>query len=444
MTATTLNTAADVVRTVRTDLAALSDGELLAAWKKICMSAETRATWPPGQRERAIKLANADTPYINSSIKRIERTQATIEAAAKVDIPVAKRSPIDWAELTKRGEPPARRWAIGGWWGFGHSTSMVGSGGIGKTLVAQQMASCLALGRKFIGDVAAPLRILMWACEDDSDELWRRQLAIARWLGVPLSDFADNLIIEPRAGLENTLASSEYSRLVYTPLIEELRQQAGDYRADAVILDNTAQLFGGNENDRHQVTSFLNNLTGTLQDKAVLLLAHPSRSAGSEFSGSSAWEAVVRTRLFLGSKLPDQAANDDEPDDTVRYLCRRKANYSSKDYRRFQYRDGVLIPDEFEATASGGILDHLRQQKAERVILDGLGKLSTMEVRAVDSANSPAFLPRLLLEYKLGDGCTKKELADAMRTAMLDGKLIRGVVGKYSNRSSMHGLMVAA
>ncbi len=351
------------------------------------------------------------------------------------------RSPLNFTELGSRGEPPARRWAIGGWWGYGHCTSLVGVGGIGKTLLAQQIASCLALGRNIIGDVIEPLRILMWCCEDDHDELWRRQLAIAKWQDVPLPVFAGNLFIEPRAGMENTLASSEYSRLLFAPLFEELRQQAWDYRADCVILDNSAQLFGGNENDRHHVTAFLNNLTGALPGKAIMLLSHPSRSSGSEFSGSGAWEAVVRTRLFLGSKLPDQTGDDEAPDDAMRFLCRRKANYSSKDYRRFQFRDGVLIPDEMEAV--GGMVDYLRRQRAENVVVEGLRKLGTMNVRAADSANSPAFLPRLLHDYKLSDGYSKRELADAMRQAMLAGKLIQGVVGKYANRSPMQGLIVA-
>lgn len=355
---------------------------------------------------------------------------------------IIKRSPLNFSELETRGEPPERRWAIGGWLGHGHGTLMVGPGGIGKTLMAQQMASCLALGRNFLGDVAEPVRTLVWCCEDDHDELWRRQLAIAEWQDVPLSAFAENLIIQPRGGLDNTLVSMEYSRLLFSPLFEELRQQAEDYRADCVILDNSAQLFGGNENDRHQVTSFLNNLMGALPGKAIMLLSHPARSSGSEFSGSGAWEAVVRTRLFLGSKLPDQKTDeDDAPDDSVRFLCRRKANYSSKDFRRFTFKDGVLVPDEVEAV--GGMVDYLRKQRAENVVVEGLAKLAGMKVRASEHANSTSFLPRLLLEYKLNEGYTKRELADAMRKAMLDGKLTHGTVGHYGNRSPIQGLVIA-
>ena len=34
-------------------------------------------------------------------------------------------------------------------------------------------------------------------------------------------------------------------------------------------------------------------------------------------------------------------------------------------------------------------------------------------------------MPKVLLQYKLAEGCTKGELADAMRVAMLDGKPFR-------------------
>ena len=90
---------------------------------------------------------------------------------------------LDWPKLAGL-EPPPRQWAINGWLGFGHVTLLVGQGGIGKTLLAQQMASCMALGREFVGEVERPFKSLMWACEDDHDELWRRQVYLSRWCNV--------------------------------------------------------------------------------------------------------------------------------------------------------------------------------------------------------------------------------------------------------------------
>jgi RecA-family ATPase len=346
------------------------------------------------------------------------------------------REPIDWAALADK-EPPARRWAIHGWLGYGHTTLLVGAGGIGKTLLAQQAASCLALGQGFIDEVVEPAKILMWACEDDHDELWRRQLAISRWMKRGLEEYTGNLVIVPRHGLDNALVTTEFGKLMFTPAIALLEEQAKDLDSQVIILDNVAQLYGGSENDRHSVTAFLNALAGALPGKALLLLAHPSRGQGSEFSGSSAWENVARTRLYLGATLPDQKS-DEEPSQDVRFLSRRKSNYSNKDYRRCTYRDHVLVPDDLEAGT--GIIGTLRASKAERTVLDGLRKLEEMGLSAIDGATSPRFLPRVLKEYNLSDGMSRLELADAMRRLMLDGKVERAIVGKTDKRNPQYGL----
>lgn len=354
---------------------------------------------------------------------------------------VHARAPLDWSKLAGK-EPPPRRWAVGGWLGYGHTSLLVGPGGIGKTLLAQQLGSCLALGRAFIDEVTAPARTLFWACEDDRDELWRRQVAIARWLEAGVEAFAENLIVQPRHGLDNALIVAEFGKVYFTPLIEELRAQAADYDAQVVILDNVAQLFGASENDRHAVTMFMNGLAGALPGRAVLLLAHPARAAGSEFSGSSAWENVARTRLYLGTRLPDQQPDaEDLPAEDVRYLARRKANYSNRDWRRFTFREGVLIPDAVEAAAAGGgIVAHLREQSTERLVLEGLKRLQAMGIDSTEATNSPNFLPRLIVDYKLGEGHTRGELTAAMRRLRSDGKIERAVVGKYPNRSPKYGL----
>ena len=351
--------------------------------------------------------------------------------------------PLSWPDLATR-EPPARRWALKGWLGYGHATLLVGSGGIGKTLIAQQIGSALALGvPHFIDEIPAPLKVLMWACEDDHDELWRRQVAIARHFDSTLDAYAENFVLVPRHGQDNAIAVSEYGKLQFTGLEQHLSEQVNDHHADVVILDNAAQLYGAGENDRHAVTAFLNRLTGILGDnRALLLLAHPSRAQGSEFSGSGAWENVARTRLYLGSKLPDEkdaAAQGDEADDH-RYLARRKANYSHRDWRRFTYTDGVLVPDAVEA--GGGLIAVLREERAESIVLDGLRKLQAMHLDAAEGSKSGQYLPKLLLEYNLSDGRTRQELASAMRRLMSDNRLVKTVIGKSANRSPKYGLTI--
>lgn len=363
--------------------------------------------------------------------------RATGHAIRRGDPSPTEANALDWESLYERGEPPPRRWAEQGWFGFGHVTLLVGSGGIGKTLIAQQWASSFAVGERLVNEPAGPLRTLMWCCEDDHDELWRRQLAIATWQRKSLRDYG-NLTLIPRAGLSNALVTSEFGRPMFTPLIETLRAQAEATQADVVILDNVAQLYGAGENDRHAVTFFMNGLTGALQGRAVLLLAHPSKGVGSEFSGSTAWEASARTRLYLGNKLPDEKQDDEAQDGAVRYLCRRKANYSGKDYRRFTYEAGVLIPDSTDL--SGGIFDRAHDRQAERAILDALRKLTRLGKFPNDSANSPNYLPKLMLGAGIAQGFGRAELAKALGRLFISETVIICEIGKTADRHPIIGL----
>lgn len=359
----------------------------------------------------------------------------------KASTPQPVSDPLDWPTLAPL-TPPDRRWAIKGWVGFGHITLLVGQGGIGKTLLAQQMASCLALGREFIAEVPQSFNCLMWACEDDHDELWRRQIMLSRWCKAGLEEFDKCLTIVPRHGLDNTLAGNDFGGLKFSALLPQLSEQAHDLSADVIILDNVAQLYGGNENDRHSVTAFLNALAGALPGKAIILLAHPSRGLKSEYSGSSAWENTARTRLYLGANLPD-AKEDVEasPDNNVRYLSRRKANYSPKDWRRMTYADGALTPDAIEA---GGMVEAIKSSKAKRIILDGIQKLAAISLHGSHGQRSPNYLPKLLTEYSFNEGVPSHELGVAMRELMVDKKIRKTEIGRNKSRNPIIALEIVA
>jgi hypothetical protein len=378
--------------------------------------------------------------------RTVEALVAEFHARGKIFVDaveplLVRRDPaIDWRARAAQ-DPPPRRWAIKPWFGFGHITLLPGDAGIGKTLLAEQIGSCLSIGRPFIGEISEPHQVLLWACEDDGDELHRRQISIAKWLDVPLEAFAERLHVVPRVGLENTLVSSQYGQVMPTSLLGRLSEQVLDLGVRVVLLDNVAQLFGVNENVRHEVTAAMNLVLGALPGCAILLLAHPARALGSEFSGSSAWEASARTRLFLGSKLPDQKVDpEDTPEDDVRYLSRRKANYSSRDWRRFTFQDGVLKPDPSAQETGGGMLTVLRKQSAERIVIEGLRRLVSMGLDATNSRGTERYLPAMLSGYKLAGDFSRAELADAMRRLMMDGKLRRVAVGKYGNRAPRFGL----
>jgi energy-coupling factor transporter ATP-binding protein EcfA2 len=385
------------------------------------------------------------------------RVNGTIQAARQaldeladekpsIELPterVVRSTPLNWEDLEGK-HPLARTWCIKHWFPAGHVALLAGAPGSGKTLLAQTIASCLVTGRDYLDLVDSEHRVLMWACEDDVDEMWRRQLAICKSMNESLSAFSDRLIVHCYEGAQVELAARVNMRLQPTPMLTELRDQIGDYRANVVFLDNTARLFGGNENDRHEVTKFVTMLQNAARPTgaATGLLHHTGKAIGSEYSGSTAWEGAVRTRLYLGTKLPgEDDSNESMPvDDGVRFLSRRKANYSSQDWRRIRYLNGVMVPD---AASEGGRRGEVSDQFVQDVVIRIVRKLTAMSEHPMAGTASPYYLPRLAKKYELLEGVPEKRIAVAMRQLQVANRLVKRPVGKYGNGNTRDGLAIA-
>ena len=355
----------------------------------------------------------------------------------------ARPRTLDLRQLAGR-KAPDRQWYVKDWLGDGPSLFAAG-GGVGKTLLAQQAATAGALGLPFVSEIPRPFRSLIWACEDDADELWRRQEAVSRQFEIELDAPGDNLIIQSRRGVDSTLMTVAHGELKRTPAFTELRDQVNDLGVEVLWLDNVAHLFGGDENVRGQVTGFINAMAGLVTGRpfAVVLLAHTSRGYGSEFAGSAAWENAVRMRWYLGNKLPDERQDaDDEQGSDVRFLCKRKANYSSKDYVRFSMRDGVLVPDGLAMGEGGAVASRLDERRAEEIVVAGFRSLQGIGIQPTDGKSSPDYLPRQMAEKGLGKGFSQQELARAMNRLMGRQAFTRGVVGQYGNRNPKMGLVL--
>lgn len=362
---------------------------------------------------------------------------ATHHAVTDAEPQALGRRCVAWDELDGR-VPPIREWDIPHWIPKGFPTLLTGRGGIGKTLLAQHIASGLALGSEYLEPLTSR-RVLMWAGEDDEAELWRRQRDISQHFGQPLSALTERFYLHSFAGEDMTLAGLVFGELQPTGLLEELRAQVMDYRAEFIILDNSARVFGGSENDRHAVTTFLAWLQGACRPATVLLLAHPAKANGSEFSGSTAWEGAVRARLYLSDRPPDAPADADvPPDETTRYLARRKANYSGLDIRRLTLRDGVMIPEPVVYARTS----RPSGEFAKDIVRRAARKLAERQIFGNAGNGSATALPRLARQYGLLDTLTEANFASTMRTMILAGELVSREVGKYSNRTPKLGLVI--
>lgn len=352
---------------------------------------------------------------------------------------------VDFHKLSSE-RAPEFRWFVPGWLSP-HPTLLSGKGGMGKSLTALQLAVALAMGKRFLGRPVDPLNVLLWSCEEDMPELHRRLERICEYYEIGIGDLSANLTIDCRHGLDNTLLSHDHGRPLFTARAEYLKQQVNDLKPDIWIGDNIAHMYACSENDRHPVTVFTSWLSGLRDGWCPLLIGHVAKIGGSEYSGSTAWENAVRMRWYLGDRLPeeDKSAEEDDEPGNLRFLCKRKTNYDQKDYVRFTMQDGLLVPEHTETTTSGdsGLMAKLYARKARDVVLTGLAQLTAMGVNASDRGGQ-SNLGRLILHYKLAQGCTPKQLSAALAELMVEGVIVRGETGRDGSRRKREGLVISS
>jgi len=367
-------------------------------------------------------------------------------AKAVVDLQERRQPrPLDLVRLARQ-KAPDRVWFRQDWLAGG-ATLFAGKGGEGKSTVVIHEAICGAVGSAHVGAACAPYTSLIWNCEDEHDDLWRTTERVCEHQQIDMASLAEKVHIVSRYGDDNVLMKEVHRSLEPTALLERLREEVNDLGVDMLWLDNVAHLFAGNHDDRTQVTQFINLMNGLVQGRpfGVVLVAHVSRALGSEFSGSVAWENAARMRWYLGSRLPDQRfAADDGSSETasLRYLAKRKSNYSSRDYIRMNMRNGLLIPEVPDDSHVGGIVRAVDDKRADQFCIDGFKRLCALGIRTTDGKTSPDFLPTQMVAKGFATPYNKSEMAGAMNRLMSRGIFIRAEVAKHANRSPKFGLQL--
>lgn len=263
------------------------------------------------------------------------------------------------------GEPPPDRdWIIPGFIPAGEVTLFTGPGGAGKSLFAQQLATCVAAQLPFLtlptielGSGEANVAAYVTA-EDDTRELHRRQCNIMAAIDCDRDLLGDRLFLSSLRGrLGNELVSFDRDgEMTTTATFNLLRETIFATGAELVILDNVAHLFPGNENSRGEVTRFVNALYSLCRTygTTILLVAHPNKS-GDAYSGSTAWLNAVRSQIEI-ARVADELGHEADPD--ARVLRLGKANYA---------RHGQTIPFRWHNFAfwhDDSLPDDLRDQYA--------------------------------------------------------------------------------
>jgi RecA-family ATPase len=267
--------------------------------------------------------------------------------------PIMHRA-ADWNTRTI----PPMRWIAEDWIPRQQVTGLYGLGADYKTWLLMQGLMAKAAGLQFLGRLMEPEPSLGLFCEDTPEEIARRTTKIADFYGLPLSAFA-NFHWTSLVGFAETelVTFDSNNRMQPSLLLHALDQFIQQHRISFVALDTIAHMFGGEEVRRRDVARFLRQLDAIsiTRDCAFLFAAQPSlagRRSGTMESGSTHWDAGVRSRL--GWSNPDKKDNDDGAPDTDpniirRRLTRHKSNYArSGETMDLIFRNGGFIPADVD------------------------------------------------------------------------------------------------
>jgi RecA-family ATPase len=305
--------------------------------------------------------------------------------AAPVSLPT-----IDASDFAGR-RVPSRQWFV---FELNHSravTMLAGDGGVGKSLLALQLAVAGLTGAQWLGMNAQRGPILYLSAEDEEDEIHRRLDRIITAQGCSYSDLK-GLTFATLAGKDAILGAPNAKGVFEaTSLFTKLRAQLAEIRPCLLVIDNLADVFGGDEIKKVQVRQFINMLSGLAIEfnMTVLLLSHPSQSgmtSGKGTSGNVAWNNSVRSRLYLTAS--DNKENKDVAD--IRELTVMKANYAAK---------GGKLMLRYESGAFAVVTKNDKKEandKADAIFIQLLAQCSCENAIVTTGNKSTYYAPKIL------------------------------------------------
>jgi hypothetical protein len=355
---------------------------------------------------------------LGSFLNGVASDMSFAELSERIDDPIAANDnlpvidPRDW----QGKKAPERKWFVEGLIPDRTVTNLSGDGGSGKTEIILQLIAAASLQTQWFGKDVSAGPCLYFGAEDEADELHRRLETIVRHAGQELSDL-EGIRLVPMAGMDAVLAEPDRNgNLAATAIYPKLVSQAMALRPKLIVIDPSADVFGGDEINRAQVRKFVSMLRSLAMeiDCAVLLLSHPSltgMSSGTGTSGSTAWNNSVRSRLYLEVTSTE-----------TRELKLVKANHGKVGEKiELRWDDGVYVLD------NGGdpAVENLINAKADSLFLELLA-IFTEQGQNVGIVTGTSYAPAKMAEHPKAKGFDKKQLALSMQR-LLDAVRIKVV-----------------
>jgi RecA-family ATPase len=339
-------------------------------------------------------------------------------------------------------KPTPKRHVMAGFIPEHEVTLLVGAGGVNKSTFGQQLSMNYAAARSMLGvDLQSGVALYVTA-EDHFDRLHWMHDHQCRALRIDPASLGGKLHLSSvRGQLNNELATFDAeNRLRPTPAFYRLKATLIATRATFLTLDNVAHMYAGNENDRAQVTAFVNLLYSLCLELGitVVLIAHPNK-AGDSYSGSTAWLNAVRSQLII--EIPDASIDPDE-----RVLKLGKANYGRPGTElRFRWHDFALVrEDDLPPDTRAEMAAVSRANWENEVFLRCLAARNAHQRAVSDSPSSPTYAPRIFAKMAEAKGATVDGLERAMdRLFRLGSIKANQQLWKRPNRTWVSGLAAA-
>jgi RecA-family ATPase len=380
--------------------------------------------------EKLVDLCFAAPPWNPGNQEQPANEQQTVTGTTDTEPPLPFIDVCAWHDRPV----PEREWAVKDRIPLRAITLFSGEGAIGKSIVSLQLAVAHVLGKDWLQSLPEPGPALVVACEDEADKLHRRLSAIVAHYGASFAELGRFHAVS-LAGEDALLATPTRSGLIEpTKLFSKLQEAACDIRPQLIVLDNSADVFGGSENDRAQVRQFIGILRGLAiaANAGILLTSHPSLtglSTGSGLSGSTAWHASVRSRLYMKRAVTEK---DEEPDPNVRVIEMMKSNYGPiGETITVRWQDGLFLPE-----ASLGFLDKAAaEQSADELFLKLLDRFQGQGRNVSHAKTSNNYAPTMFAKDTDAKG-KRKELAEAMERLFRADRIKAEPYGRGSKPAS--------
>jgi RecA-family ATPase len=332
------------------------------------------------------------------------------------------------------GQPiEERRWIAHNRIPVGEPGIMSGDGGTGKTGLALQLgvATAAELPDWIGGCVETYGPVVVFSAEEKLAEMHRR---IATILAHHRRSFRD---LKRRLRFicdqdDVTLARVDRHGILkpMTPLLR-LEKAVALIRPALVIIENAADVYAGNENDRANVTRFVRQLLGGLtkpSDATVMLIQHPSVSGlwdGTGRSGSTGWNNAGRWRSNF-TKIKDS-------DERLRQYEVVKNNYGPIGEKvRVRWEKGVFVPESSIPSPERAAADAAIETAFLRCL-----DIKTAQQISVSPHTGRNYAPAIFEKMREADGFQAKSLGHAMERLLSAGRIVCTKVGPPSKERTV-------